>query len=156
MFVLVLSATCLYAQERPEGLLIKLDADLSSETICIRNEGYLFVFDRSEFLRGELENNLGDEDCFLGDTVLLDYTDTDQTLSFSCKLRIKYRMTELLDAGRANVYTPDGRILRALEMVYQGSGGFSRSRYSQRYYVPDSDTAVLNYYLTFSTGCPSF
>lgn len=155
---LVLSATNLFSQQQPEGLRVRMDAVFSGETFCVRNEGFLFVFDRNEFFRGNLKNPDADMLATLGDTCELNYSPGnlyDDTFFWE-RQGVKMRMSDLLEVGRANVYTPDGRVLCELEIFYPHQRGCFGSSFGQRFFVPGNTAPVFTNYGGFSGGCPSF
>lgn len=156
LFVLVLSATCLHAQQRPE-IRIKLDVQLSSETFCVRNDGFLFVFDRNEFFKGDLKKLHPAQMRICADTFELDMKYNPNVDNFyDFYVNIYERINELLEKGRAEVYTPDGRVLRELDMV---SGSFLScvgGGHYQWYYLPGTQTRIFSAHIGFTTGCPSF
>jgi hypothetical protein len=161
--VLVLSATHLFAQQQPEGLRIRMDAVFNGETFCVRNEGFLFVFDRNEFFRDNLKNPDADLLATLGDTFQLDkpleqeYNDP----LYAQKARVKERMNSLLEVGRANVYTPDGRIMCDLILQLRSFRLCTRvgQEFTQRFLEPLTGNVLFTYYyrsIHAAAGCPSF
>jgi len=152
LLIPILCLTILSFAQKDNYIRVDLDPPRSAEKVHVRNNGYLLIFDRNEFLGKNNEDFAGYVNAY--DTLDLDVVQSSDLELFRF---LKKQANSCLERGRAVVITPKMRRLSAILMDV----GESRGRFgapAQVFLNPMDEEPILRYspFRWYSGGCPSF
>ncbi|OFZ56652.1 MAG: hypothetical protein A3D92_14035 [Bacteroidetes bacterium RIFCSPHIGHO2_02_FULL_44_7] len=152
LLVVTLCITALSFAQKDNYIRVDLDPPRSAEKVHLRNNGYLLIFDRHEFLGKNNEDFAPYVNAY--DTLDLNVIRSSDIDLFRF---LEKQANSCLEGGHALVITPKMRRLSSILMDV----GESRGRFgapAQVFLNPIDEKPILRYsvYPWASGGCPSF